>query len=70
MAMCNLGNGFNINNVGVRITQSFDIYSFCIFLYGLLKVGKISRVYKSSSHPISRQSMFQQIICTTIDGFS
>ena len=70
MAMGYLGNGSNVYDIRIGIAQSLYKQGFRILLYRLLEVGQFGRVDKSRSHPVCRQGMRQQVICTPIDGLS
>ena len=51
-----------------RIPQSLDKHRLCILLNSFLKIRKITRVHKCSSHTISRQRMRQQVISTSVNS--
>ena len=54
MTMGNLGNGVNINDIGIRISQCLDKDGFRIFPDSFLEVGQITRINKSGRDTVSR----------------
>ena len=68
MAMCYFCHSLYIYNIRIRIPQSLDKHRLCILLNSFLKIRKITRVHKCSSHTISRQRMRQQVISTSVNS--
>ncbi len=68
MSMSDLSNLFNIDGIGVRISECFDVKSLSILIYSLLESVIVLRINESSSNAVERESMSEEVIGTAIDS--
>ena len=68
MCVCDFCNGFNINDIRVRVAQRFHKNCFCFIIDGCFKSAVFIRIYKCSGNAIVRQSVFQQVVSATVNG--
>ena len=59
----------DIRNIAVGVAQRFQIDGLCMFLNGVLHFFQIVCVHKSCLYAILRESMSQQIVTATVNGF-
>ena len=68
--MRNLRKFFQVNQIGIRISQGFYKNCFCIFLNRCFKRSFHFRIYKSSRYSVcQRECMRQKIVGSSINGF-
>ena len=66
--MGDVRNGFDIDEVGIRVAEGFDENQFGLGPDGLLEIRQVGRVHESGRHPVGDQCVLEQVIRAAIDG--